>query len=142
VRPSVIDASVAAKWFFEEEHSAEARALLVSDVRHIAPDFILTEFASTALKRVRRGDISADDARRACLRLPTMLFLRETPPLVAAALELALAFERSVYDSLYIALASLLETQLVTADRRLFNALIHSLPRTMLWIGDMKAEEP
>lgn len=132
----VIDASVAAKWFFEEEHSSVARALLTGEVQHVAPDFILTEIASTGVKRVRRGEAGTDDVREASTRLPAMLFLHPTPPLVPGALELALLFDRSVYDSLYVCLASLLNCQLVTADRRLYNALVSAFPQTMLWIED------
>jgi predicted nucleic acid-binding protein len=110
------------------------------DVQHVAPDFILTEFASTGVKRVRRGDVGEDDVRQASTRLPAMLFLHATPPLVPGALELALLFERSVYDSLYVCLASLLNYQLVTADRRLYNALASAFAQTMLWIEDIPPE--
>ncbi|ETW98353.1 type II toxin-antitoxin system VapC family toxin [Candidatus Entotheonella palauensis] len=39
------------------------------------------------------------------------------------ALEIALDTGRTVYDSCYLALAMLMESSLVTADQRLFNAL-------------------
>ena len=135
--PYVIDASVAAKWFFEEEHSIEARSLLDGELQHVAPDFILTEFANTAVKHVRRRDVSADYARSASARLPTMLLLHQTSPLVSLALQLALTFDRSVYDSLYVALALRRSCQLVTADRRLYNALSPTFSDTMLWIEDL-----
>lgn len=137
----VIDASVAAKWFFPEEHSTEARSLLDGELQRLAPDFILIEFANAAVKHTRRGDVTQNYARGASARLPAMLNLQDTPPLVAAALELALAFDRSVYDSLYVALALLLNCQLVTADRRLYNALASAFPQTMLWIEDAPASD-
>lgn len=89
---------------------------------------------------MRRGDVGEDDVRQASTRLPAMLFLHATPPLVPGALELALLFERSVYDSLYVCLASLLNYQLVTADRRLYNALASAFAQTMLWIEDIPPE--
>lgn len=45
----VVDASVAAKWYFEEEHSIEAARLLTDDdVQLLAPDFIRLEVAAVA----------------------------------------------------------------------------------------------
>lgn len=69
-----------------------------------------------------------------------MIALKDTATLVGAALEIALAFDRSVYDSLYVALALRDDCQLVTADRRLYNALAPALSETMLWIEDDPAE--
>lgn len=135
----MIDASVAAKWFFDEEHSREARALLGTSGRHVAPDFIRIEIANVAAQRVRRGGLITGDGQEACRRLPTMLRMHDTSVLVTAALEIAMTFDRSVYDSLYVALASLLKRPLITADRRLYNALVKPLPETMLWIGDVTA---
>ncbi len=54
----VVDASVAAKWFFDEPLSAEAARLL--DVSHglHAPDFFSLEIDSILCKKMRRGEIS------------------------------------------------------------------------------------
>ena len=52
------------------------------------------------------------------------------------ALEIALGTGRSVYDSVYVALAVALECPLVTADERLVNALAGgSLASYVLWVG-------
>jgi len=131
----VIDASVAVKWFFEEEHTVAARALLDdASLQRLAPDFILVEATNTAWKRARRGEITQDYARRLPRRLRTMLSLQQTSPLIAPALELALTFDRSVYDSLYVVLAMMRDCQLMTADRKLYNALHRALPGALLWI--------
>jgi predicted nucleic acid-binding protein len=62
----VIDASVAAKWFFAESHSAEAGLLLTNlrlgSVRLSAPDLLLAEMGNILWKRVAlrgEGDIRA-----------------------------------------------------------------------------------
>ncbi len=58
-------------------------------------------------------------------------------PLVEAALEIADRLRRSVYDSLYLALAEHRECRLVTADRRFFDAASDSaLAVHMLWLAD------
>jgi hypothetical protein len=52
------------------------------------------------------------------------------------ALEIALETGRSVYDSVYVALAVALECPLVTADERLVNALAGGpLASHVLWVG-------
>jgi len=63
--------------------------------------------------------------------LPTV----PTLTLLEQAFALANAFERSVYDSLYVALAISSKAQLVTADVRLAHALAANLP--VKWLGSL-----
>jgi predicted nucleic acid-binding protein len=49
------------------------------------------------------------------------------------AATIAFAFDRTVYDSIYVALAVLLGRRLVTADERLANAVGIRLP--VVWLG-------
>jgi predicted nucleic acid-binding protein len=51
----------------------------------------------------------------------------------SSAFAIAAQFKRSVYDSVYVALAMSLQTHLVTADERLANALAAYLP--VRWLG-------
>ena len=53
--------------------------------------------------------------------------------LLGLAFRIAIAFDRTVYDSLYIALAVHSKSQLVTADERLANAVAAELP--VKWLG-------
>ena len=58
----------------------------------------------------------------------------------AAALEIACRTEKTVYDSVYLALAANHDCRLVTADRRLYNALQKSpLNTSVLWAGDIQS---
>jgi len=52
--------------------------------------------------------------------------------LIHDAFAIAAQFKRSVYDSVYVALAMSLQTHLVTADERLANAVAY-LP--VKWLG-------
>ncbi len=120
----VVDASVVAKWFFSEEHSSSARRLLSPRRSLAAPKLIWSEVANITWKRVRRGEMNADEAAELVadlLRLP--LDVAPTEGLLAPALELAIATDRTVYDCLYLALAIDRKCRLVTADERFVNAL-------------------
>lgn len=136
----VVDASVAVKWFVDEVHSELARKLIGLDVDRRAPDFLLVEVANTMLKKVRAGDVAAANARGALSRVGRSVQLAPTAELVPTALELAMEHGRSIYDSLYVALAVREGCRLVTADRRLYNAVSPLLAETMLWIEELAGE--
>jgi len=55
--------------------------------------------------------------------------------LLEEAFSIAATFDRTVYDSLYVALAVRLKADLVTADARLANALAAHLP--VKWLGSV-----
>ncbi len=137
----VLDASVAAKWFLPatgETLTDEALDLLkryaAGDLRFLVPDLFWPELANVFWKAVRQGrwpHASAEAALRAVRdrNIPTMSAIA----LLDDAFGIALTFDRSVYDSLYVAAAVAAKTHLVTADERLANALAAHLP--VKWLG-------
>ena len=123
----VIDASAAVKWFLPERDADKARLLLSSTYRLIAPDLLWIEVASVVWKVARRGAISDDEARQ--IITDASAFPVETVesfPLLPEALRIATKTDRTVYDSLYVALAAGEGTAVVTADERLVNALANT----------------
>jgi predicted nucleic acid-binding protein len=123
----VIDASVAIKWSIPEIHSAEALRYLDPSLERQAPELLLAEIANILLKKTNRGEITpdqslriADDVRQSDVTIYPM------SDLIVSALSIALATGRSAYDSMYLALADALGTQVVTADRKLYNAIQNS----------------
>ena len=137
----VVDASVAVKWFLSEPHSEQARAILDGDHEMLAPDLLVAEFGNVLWKRTRSGDMTEEEAAAAIeALLRTPLQLRPLSALVVSALEIANRTERSVYDSLYLALAIAEDARLVTADSRLFNAISGTpLSQNLLWVGKLPA---
>lgn len=137
--PRVVDASIAVKWLLPEIHSAAALRILGGGNELFAPDLIWAEAGNVLWKRVTSGAVSPDNAQ-ALLR-DLRRFPITTHPLISlvdSALELAVSFGRTVYDSLYIALALSRQCQLVTADRRLYNSLTRGpLAPTLLWVEDI-----
>lgn len=137
---TVIDASVVAKLLFQEEYSDEADALITARVANgvelVAPHLLSFEIANIVLKRVRRTDIS--NAVAATLidqfhELP--ISLRSARDLSRQALTLAIVHRLpAAYDLHYIALASILDCDLWTADERLVRVLAATLP-FVKWIG-------
>lgn len=143
----VVDASVAVKWFLPEEHAEAAQKLLEDGNDLLAPDLVRAEIGNVMWKRWRRGEISAEVANevlRDLGRLP--LRIETSEPLMVAAWVVSERFDRSFYDGLYVALAARVDCPLVTADRKLYNALRDSaLARSLLWVEDLntgRSEEP
>lgn len=134
----VVDASVVAAAFFREQYAAAARAVLTSGDELHAPDLIHAELANVIWKRHGRGEIDDVEARELLtdiLRLP--LQITPSAELVEPALELALRARRTVYDCLYLVLAVRTNSAMITADKRLTNALSASpLAKHVAWIGE------
>jgi predicted nucleic acid-binding protein len=135
----VVDASVVIKWHVTEIHSDAALRLLADDAPALhVPDLMFPEVGNILWKKVRRGDLTATQAREiAHLVAIAPLAVHSPAPLLEAALEIALQAGRSVYDSLYVALAVRLDCRLVTADEKLYNALKDGpLGGQILWVED------
>jgi predicted nucleic acid-binding protein len=135
----VVDASVAAKWYFVEESSDLAEKLLGEDWEILAPDFIHIEVGAIAWKRVQDGEIDAAIASQILTELFQIPFDRtRATELAPAALALALQTGRTIYDCLYLALAIREGCQLVTADRRFYNSLRDGpFGPHLLWIAQL-----
>jgi predicted nucleic acid-binding protein len=138
VKPIVVDASVAIKWFVPEIHADAAARWLSSGHPLLAPDLLFAEVGSIVWKKTMRDGLSEADARRvrsALAKLP--LLTMSSRELSEAALDLALALRCSVYDALYLALSISEDASLVTADRKLYN-LISATPlkQSLCWVED------
>jgi|ERR1043165_6049110 predicted nucleic acid-binding protein len=137
----VLDASVAAKWFLPaagETLLAESLEILrdftAGRIGLLVPDLFWPEFGNTLWKAVRTRQISrgfADEAMAIMEQLAPKT--APTAPLVQAAFSIAAAFHRTVYDSVYVALALDSGRLLVTADEHLANALAARFP--IRWLG-------
>jgi len=141
VKLYVVDASVAAKWMLPgtlEPFYGQAENLLRqwidAQLSLVVPDFFWIEIANILCKAVRVGRCSRTNGEAALValrshRIPTV----RTLPLVDSAMDKAIVYGRSVYDSVYLALAIESGGQLVTADEKLVNAVAGRLP--VVWLG-------
>jgi predicted nucleic acid-binding protein len=137
----VVDASVAAKWMLpssKEPLASEALTLLSryvkGEIRFIVPDLFWAECGSILWKAVRQGRLTKYAAGTALESLRDRNFPAVSSwSLLDAAFEIASIFDRTVYDSLYVALAVNSNGEFVTADERLANALAARFP--VKWLG-------
>ena len=139
----VLDASVAVKWFLPPEREAlvdEAQNVLddyiLGATNLLVPDLFWAEVGNVFWKAILQGRWTKETAEAAftTLRernLPTAPSL----PFVDWAFTIATAWNRTMYDSIYVALAVHTGRQLLTADERLVNALAARFP--VRWLGAM-----
>jgi predicted nucleic acid-binding protein len=141
VKACVLDASVAVKWFLRgatEALAAEAGQVLeayaAGRLRLLVPDLFWLEVGNVLWKAVRQGRMSRASADQALAALQDRrIATAPTAPLLADAFAIAVSFDRTVYDSVYIALAILSDMPLLTADERLANAMAARFP--IRWLG-------
>jgi predicted nucleic acid-binding protein len=137
----VLDACVAAKWWLpapQENLRREALNLLEryadGEIRFIVPDLFWLELGNILWKAMRQrrcprslADTAITEARER--KFPTV----SSGELLTDAFAIAAAFDRAVYDCVYVALAVAFNGELVTADERLANALATYFP--VKWLG-------
>jgi len=136
----VVDSSVVVKWFVTEIHTVEALQVLQAYQQNhltlLVPDLMLAEFGNILWKKQRLQGLSAIDAQE-IMRLFRALPFQITPTaiLLDEAYRIAVTHQRTVYDSLYIALSIRENCSFVTADERLVNSVRISYPQ-VIWVAD------
>ncbi|MGB2624734.1 MAG: type II toxin-antitoxin system VapC family toxin [Candidatus Acidiferrum sp.] len=137
----VVDASVAIKWlspFRLEVLAPHARGLLArwqqGAAELIAPDLIWLEIANAHWKAVRQNRCTVPEAQASLATLHAQkLTTMPSKQFIDLALRIALQHGRTVYESLYVALAHTLSCELITADEKLVNTLSGYFP--VRWLG-------
>ena len=118
----VIDASVAVKWFLNEENSDKARLIRSKlengNISIIVPELLFLEILnSLRYNKVKEKNIlSANkilfDADFEITELSEEIILK--------TIENSIKYHITIYDSLYITLAQIHGTFLITADKKLY----------------------
>lgn len=135
----VVDASVAVKWFIDEEGHDDALKLMTSGAEFIAPDIILAEVANVMRRKVRSGHISAIQAKEAVKALKESLkrFV-ETSHLIEGAVDLSAELDHSVYDCLYLECARQQDrAHVVTADAKFATKVEANYPNLVAQLTDV-----
>ncbi len=141
----VIDASVLIKFYVPEILSDRAEQLLANvddgDVEVSAPDLIYPEAGNIIWKKHRLRELTRNEAEEiiaALLSLP--IKIEATKPLIPLAVDIATAYGITVYDALYVSLARVYDTTIITADRKLVEALAKTdLKDSITWLGSYRS---
>ena len=124
-----VDASVVVKWFVDEPLSEESRLLLAHRLHLRAPAILISEFANTIWKKVRRGEIADSGPYFDELAsIPEIFDLLPDADVIERAACIAVEIGHPVYDCLYLACAEATESAAITADRRLADKAASRLP--------------
>ena len=140
-----IDASIAVRWVFPEDHWEKAvafhTALTDAGARLVAPEHFSVERVSVVRHKVQQGlvdDAEADEA----LRLLFDLDVRLVPvaPLAGRTLQIANALGEDAWDAAYIAVAEAEGCDFWTADKVLARRARRRFPFVKL-LGEDTLEE-
>jgi len=140
MRRYVVDASVAAQWYFPEEQTGVAEALLeTANIELLAPDLLHVEMAVLVRERVRRGEIDPGTAERVLEALrKAPVDLKSSSDLAQQAVSLSLREGIGLHDAFYLTLGMQAGCPVVTADPRLVEMLRNTpFAGHVLWIAEL-----
>ena len=118
----VVDSNVLAYLYLPSEHTARAEALLEQDPDWVAPVLWRSEFRNILAGCLRRNMLSFEQACSLQSEAEGLLAGAEFDVDSQTVLELVRDSDCSAYDCEFIALASRLNTRLVTVDKKLLRA--------------------
>jgi predicted nucleic acid-binding protein len=138
----VIDASVLVKFFIPEILSEKAQELnarsMEGDLRLLVPDLIFAEVGDILWEKHRMKELIRSEAEEivdAIVSLP--LEIETSKALLPFALDWGLAYGITVYDAIYVSLAKVHETILVTGDKKLVEIMGKTdFKKHVAWLGD------
>lgn len=118
----VLDSSVLIKWFCEEEDTPLALTLrekyINGEIEIIIPDLALYEIANALRYNLRITENEIKEAVESISKLGITIIV-PTKEIIDAAISIARQYDITVYDSYFIALASVLGYSIITSDKRL-----------------------
>lgn len=130
----VVDASVAIKWFLEDEDYVEqSRAVFTAfnmgSIRLLAPEHLILEVANAIQSAVRSRRLTAQDGDQAISYLLSLDIPRVSGrELIIAGYRMAFRYDCVFYDALYLALADAVRCPLLHADRKLQTSVAGKFP--------------
>jgi predicted nucleic acid-binding protein len=135
--PIILDSSVLGKWFLRETDSPAALTLLrdaLAGREVIVLDLALIEVANAIWKRHHRGLLSSSESSELVAKLHSSP-ARSQPSaaLLASGFEIAVKYDRSIYDALFVALCAELGAAGLTADEPLYRAVVRDFPMISLF---------
>ncbi len=125
----VIDASVVIKAYVPEILSDKAEEVMsrvaAGELFLLAPDLLYPETGNILWKKHRLHELTVaevDEIVDAISALP--IKIEASRPVMPLAVTIAMQSGITVYDAMYVAVARIYETRMITADKRLLDALL------------------
>ena len=137
----VIDASVLIKVYIPEILSDKAEEVMsrvaVGDLILLAPDLLYPETGNILWRKQRLNELTPGEVEEiadAITYLP--IRIEQSRPVMTLAVSLAMHSGITVYDAMYVAVARIYETRMITADRKLVDALAKTeYKQYVQWLG-------
>ena len=133
----VVDSSVVAKWLLPEADSKQAQRFFTDvvgrDEELLVLDLAFVETGNAIWKQQRRGMITLTDAHQFLAKLLALsVQIHPANALLQPAFEIAVKYDRAIYDALFVALVQELQLPGVTADEPLWRAVHADFPNIVL----------
>jgi predicted nucleic acid-binding protein len=122
--------------------SSKAEQLLArveeGSVRLFAPDLIYAEAGNTLWKKHRLKELTPSEVGKITdLIISIPLKVAPLKALFPLAVDIAIAYEVTVYDALYLSMAKVYEAQMMTADKKVFDLTAKTnLKKSVMWLGN------
>ena len=134
---TVVDSCVIAKWILPESDSRKAQQLITevpfNGDRLFVVDLALSETANAIWKRCHNHTYSVEQSTALLIRLWEIpLYLWPSADLLEPAFDIAVKYDRSVYDALFVALANDRQLTGITTDEPLWRAVHEDFPNIVL----------
>jgi predicted nucleic acid-binding protein len=137
----VIDASVVIKVYIPEILSDKAEEVMsrvaVGDLILLAPDLLYPEIGNILWRKQRLHELTPAEVEEivdAITYLP--IRIEQSRPVMPLAVSIAMHSGITVYDAMYVAVARIYETRMITADRKLVDALAKTeFKQYVQWLG-------
>lgn len=137
----VIDASVVIKFYIPEILSDNSEDVISraasSELMLWAPDLLYPETGNILWKKHRLHELTSAEVEAivdAITSLP--IRIEQSKQIMPVAVSIAVHSGITVYDAMYIAVAKIYETRMITADRKLVEALAKTdFKKYVHWLG-------
>ena len=137
----VIDASVVIKFYIPEilsDHAARVMSRVADgDLMLCAPDLLYPETGNILWKKQCRHELTpaeVDEIVHAITSLP--IRIESSLPVMPLAVSIAMHSGITVYDAMYVAVARIYDTRMITADKKLMDAMAKTeFKKNVQWLG-------
>jgi predicted nucleic acid-binding protein len=137
----VIDASVVIKFYVPEILTDHAEEILSrsadGELRLYAPDLVYPETGNILWKKRRRRELTSEEVDAivdAIAALP--IIIEASKQIMPLAVSIAVHNGITVYDAMYMAIARIYDTKMITADKKLTDALAKTeFKKYVQWLG-------